>query len=232
MNWYKQSKLKEASIMGTIARLFAVGLAHVAVIAFLMKNYNISEEQAQNFVNQYESTQTEAQPAAIQEPERSQQNETTIESAEDMIKRHEGFEPYAYDDTRGIRTIGYGFNLERADARQKIESLGLDYDSVYRGDTGITENQAESLFEDAYREAVVTANSFAPNFSSLPETAQNILVDMSYNLGPKIHSFEKMQEAIADSDWGRAADEMIDSKWYNQVGNRSRELERMMRSLD
>ena len=39
-----------------------------------------------------------------------------------------------------------------------------------------------------------------------------------------------MREALLEGDYNKAADEMIDSKWYNQVGNRSKTLVKMMRS--
>ena len=31
--------------------------------------------------------------------------------------------------------------------------------------------------------------------------------------------------------WNKAADEMMDSRWYHQVGRRSQELVEMMRSV-
>jgi len=32
---------------------------------------------------------------------------------EDLIQRHEGLRLKVYDDTKGIKTIGYGFNLQK-----------------------------------------------------------------------------------------------------------------------
>ncbi len=53
---------------------------------------------------------------------------------------------------------------------------------------------------------------------------------MSFNLGPQISQFTKLREAIQNKDYQTAAKEMINSKWYNQVGRRSKELVEIMKS--
>lgn len=54
---------------------------------------------------------------------------------------------------------------------------------------------------------------------------------MAFNLGlTKLNKFVEMRKALLKGDYNKAADEMIDSKWYNQVGNRSKRLVDMMRS--
>ena len=58
-----------------------------------------------------------------------------------------------------------------------------------------------------------------------------VLVDMSFNLGkPKLMKFKKMIEALQRYDFETAADEMIDSAWYHQVGRRSKYLVNKMRT--
>jgi lysozyme len=55
---------------------------------------------------------------------------------------------------------------------------------------------------------------------------------MMFNLGlPRFSRFKKMIRAIELGDWQSAADEMIDSKWYQQVTARARRLEAAMRSV-
>jgi len=50
-----------------------------------------------------------------------------------MIAESEGNKPCMYKDTLGHPTIGIGFNLDRSDAREKITSVGADYDNVKSG---------------------------------------------------------------------------------------------------
>ena len=40
-----------------------------------------------------------------------------------------------------------------------------------------------------------------------------------------------MKSAVEESDWERAADEMVDSDWYKQVGDRAKDLVARMRNV-
>jgi lysozyme len=52
---------------------------------------------------------------------------------------------------------------------------------------------------------------------------------MVYNLGwPRFSKFRKLRAALEVGDYRRAADEMVDSAWYGQAGNRSKRLVGMM----
>lgn len=63
----------------------------------------------------------------------------------------------------------------------------------------------------------------------LPEAVQLVLVDMRFNLGPgRFRQFKEMIAAVKDQEFGRAGAEMKDSRWYNQVGQRSHTLVKMM----
>ncbi len=66
-------------------------------------------------------------------------------------------------------------------------------------------------------------------FDLLPEVVQLALVDMRFNLGPgRFRHFKKMIAAVKDQDFGKAAAEMKDSRWYQQVGLRAKTLVNMM----
>ena len=69
-----------------------------------------------------------------------------------------------------------------------------------------------------------------PNFHKQPRDIQIVLVDMAFNLGDNgLGKFVKFRKALMRYDYKSAADEMIDSKWYYQVGNRSKELVQIVR---
>ena len=40
-----------------------------------------------------------------------------------------------------------------------------------------------------------------------------------------------MKAGVDSRDWGKAAEEMIDSRWYNQVTNRAERLVNRMREI-
>jgi lysozyme len=51
-----------------------------------------------------------------------------------------------------------------------------------------------------------------------------VVVDMIFNLGSNgFAQFKKLQAALARQDYAGAAQEMRDSRWYRQVGNRGRD---------
>ena len=53
-----------------------------------------------------------------------------------------------------------------------------------------------------------------------------------FNLGyPRLSKFKGMKAGVDDADWNRAADEMVDSRWYEQVPNRAKRLVERMRKI-
>lgn len=155
---------------------------------------------------------------------------TTVDmgAVKDQIKRHEGVKYKVYNDSRGIPTIGIGFNLRDADANY-VKSLGLDLRKLRSGQQTLNDAQINTWFDREFERAVEIAKSFAPNLEQLPAEVQMVLINMSYNLGErKIFGFEKMRAAIMQGNYLEAAKEMKDSKWFDQVGNRSEELAQIM----
>ena len=60
---------------------------------------------------------------------------------------------------------------------------------------------------------------------------QAVLIDMVFNLGwAGFAKFARLRMALGRRDWDAASNEMRDSAWFKQVGNRSQRLCVMMRS--
>lgn len=56
------------------------------------------------------------------------------------------------------------------------------------------------------------------------------LIDMYHNLGAtRFNQFRKMIKAISEKNYEKASDEMLDSRWAVQVGNRAYELSDIMK---
>jgi len=148
----------------------------------------------------------------------------------EQIALHEGVEPSVYKDTKGKRTIGIGFNLDEPSNRKKAEAVGLNVQDMLSGRT-LSDKEIKMLYNESIKQAANDANAFLPRAGRQPPVVQKVLIDMAFNLGlTKLNKFEKMREALLEGDYNKAANEMIDSKWYNQVGNRSKRLVKMMRS--
>lgn len=83
-----------------------------------------------------------------------------------MVAESEGKKSCMYKDTKGIPTIGIGFNLQRSDAKSIITSLGLNYDKVVSGAQCLTESQITELFNKDLVWAKAGAASCISSFNS------------------------------------------------------------------
>ena len=133
----------------------------------------------------------------------------SIETLSEQLLRHEGIRLKPYRDTTGHLSIGIGRNLD---------------------DTGIFEDEAlMMLTNDIARFRRQLSDIFL--FNLLTINRQNVLVNMCFNLGYEgLMGFKKMWKAIEDYDFEKAADEMLKSKWAEQVGRRAKELAKIMRT--
>lgn len=136
---------------------------------------------------------------------------------------NEGFEKKAYLDTKGILTIGYGFNLEEPVIRKKLLSRGFDVDGMIKGKVSMTEAQALPILEEIYKESFDTTKSKFSNFDSFPDDVKHVVTDMMFNMGEgRFDGFKKMKAALLKNDYAGAAREIGDSSYANQVGNRAK----------
>jgi lysozyme len=66
----------------------------------------------------------------------------------------------------------------------------------------------------------------------MPDEMRLILVDMAFQLGETgLSRFVKFRAAVESKDWQRAADELVNSKWYLQSGRRSKHHADYFRSI-
>lgn len=147
-----------------------------------------------------------------------------------QLIKHEGSMPKMYKDSEGIPTIGVGFNLNRADAKKKIEALGLDFAKVRAGEVELSKEQIGKLLDADIDAALADCKAVFPKFGDLSDVRQRVLADMMFNLGrDRFSKFKNMVAAVNEGRFDKAADEMKNSKWYEQVKSRGKTLERMMR---
>jgi lysozyme len=149
----------------------------------------------------------------------------------DMLIRDEGLELKVYKDTLGIDTIGAGRNLrDRPLTVAQLQHLGLsDMQDLY--DNGITLYGARYILRidvDIAERELITAHSCV-EFLNAPR--QMVCVNMAFNLGvPRLKLFKNMWSAIHRKDYDRAAVEMLDSRWAEQVKGRATRLSDIMRT--
>jgi lysozyme len=125
---------------------------------------------------------------------------------------HEGLERFPYRCPAGKLTIGVGRNLE---------------------DNGISDFEARYMLENDIQECLYDCLRIFPEFIRLSDSRQRVLIDMRFNLGPEgFRMFKKFIDAVNRGRFGIAAQEMVDSKWFGQVGQRAKTLVAMLARED
>lgn len=109
-------------------------------------------------------------------------------------------------------TIGLGFNLDRSDARMRIEALGLDFDSLLAGQQSMSERQMHRLFDEELEEALERARTRLLDFDELPAHEQDGVLEMIMWLGPS-HFDAVLAEVARRSP--RSPGEP--SEWYDRM---------------
>ncbi len=154
----------------------------------------------------------------------------SIQSAAKFIRLYEGYSKHVYY-VYNIPHIGVGFNLTRSGAKKRIEAVGANYNAIRQGTQDLTDKQISQLYYDDLRKAIEIAKDFVSNFDKLPGGVQLIVTDMAFNMGrERLNTFEDFKISLLSKDYSNAAKEMINSRWYDQVKTRSKNLVKMMRN--
>ena len=124
-------------------------------------------------------------------------------------------------DHLGYPTFGIGHLVTESDPEHGQE-VG----------TPVSEDRVIEAFESDLESVLSDCSRLYPDFESLPEEAQQIIANMMFNLGyPRLSKFRNMKACVDQKDWMGAGDEMMDSRWYNQVPNRAGRLVNRMKLI-
>ena len=137
------------------------------------------------------------------------------------LAEDEGCKFEIYLDHLGLPTFGIG-HLVKEDDPEYGQPVGTPVDEervrrVFSLDIAVTIEDCRSLYDD---------------FDELPEEAQLIIANMMFNMGrPRLSKFVGMKREVDARRFDAAADEMVDSRWHDQVPNRAKRLVKRMRNL-
>ncbi len=144
-----------------------------------------------------------------------------IEKLREEIAADEGEVHEIYLDHLGLPTFGIG-HLVRDDDPESGLPVG----------TPIDDDRVVSAFESDIETVLSDCNKLYSDFDDLPEEAQRVIANMMFNMGrPRLSKFKGMKSGVDARDWNRAADEMVDSRWYRQVTKRADRLVTRVRAL-
>jgi lysozyme len=131
----------------------------------------------------------------------------------ETLKRHEGVKYYVYRDHLGYETIGVGRCINRA--------VGL----------GLSPDEVEYLLINDVQRCIEELDGAFEWFKDLDEVRREAMINLCFNLGlTKLRKFVNALEAMKQRNYNKAATEFLNSKWANQVGERSREVAQMIRT--
>jgi len=147
----------------------------------------------------------------------------------ELIKDHEGYRNYVYKDSLGIPTIGVGFNLTRPDARKLITKVGANFNKIVTGEEALSDQQVKDLYDICIKIAINDAQTFMPNLINQPKNIKLAVVDMAFNLGyNRLSKFKNTKALILAGKYNDAANEILNSKWANQVKRRAQNVAKLI----
>lgn len=126
------------------------------------------------------------------------------------LERDEGKKFMPYKDTVGKLTIGVGRNLS---------------------DVGISQEEVDHLLTNDIQGVINLLDHYMPWWKNLDETRQRVLANMCFNLGiNSLMGFHETLKAVQTGHYEIAAQNMLNSKWAGQVGQRAVRLADMMKT--
>lgn len=128
----------------------------------------------------------------------------------EQLKRHEGIKLTPYKCTSDKLTIGVGRNLE---------------------DVGISEEEAEMLLQNDIQRAAAQLKERFPWTLELDEVRFAALINFTFNVGiGTVSKFVNAMALLKAKNYDTAADEFLQSRWAEQVGQRAVEVTEQIRT--
>lgn len=138
-----------------------------------------------------------------------------------QLSRDEGIRHEIYLDHLGKPTLGIGHLILESDPEYGLPP-----------GTPVSAERVNECFQRDVEIAVAGCYNLygQSEFESWPDTVQEVVVNMMFNLGfGGLKKFIHFRSALLQHDWKLAAREGRNSVWYTQV---SRRAERLMRRLE
>ena len=137
------------------------------------------------------------------------------------LSDEEGVKHIAYLDTRGITTCGIGHNCSE---NPTTDIIGRN---VKVGQS-ITSSEIQTLFNHDIQKVLLQLQDLS-FFKNLTFCQQYVLISMTFNMGyDGLIKFQHFLNALENKCIQTAKDELKNSLWYKQVGDRGQKLVNMI----
>jgi GH24 family phage-related lysozyme (muramidase) len=164
------------------------------------------------------------------------------------IAINEGVRTTMYHDSMGIPTIGIGFNLLRDDADALLRQCGSSLVWCMSGD-GLSDPQVLKLFALTFApiQDAARASLQPSHYDHMVDARRFVVCDLVFNMGADGWMNFTNTRALIDQGchlnaiddhmgahraFAHAADDLTQSAWYGQVGNRAKRDVAMLRTSE
>lgn len=128
-----------------------------------------------------------------------------------QLRRDEGVEKSAYQDSLGYWTIGVGRLIDK------------------RKGGRLRDNEIDFLLSNDIDEVEEALGARINFYKGLDEARRGVLLNMAFNLGVEgLLAFKNTLNLVGAGKYKEASVEMLKSKWAKQVGNRAIRLSKQM----
>jgi len=127
-----------------------------------------------------------------------------INKLREQLKIDEGVKYEVYLDHLGYKTFGIGH-------------LVVAGDDEYGADVGhpVSEERVNAVFDEDVKKYISESEKVFPNLKELPEEAQQVIVNMCFNMGaPRLSKFKKFIAAVNEVEQKRREDRSFKS-WFD-----------------
>ena len=150
------------------------------------------------------------------------------QNVKDMVRMHEGKRNALYKDSENYYTIGIGHFIGKSVTDESKQVISRVIGREWKSGETLSDSEIEKLFEYDFEKHTRELFEKLPFVRKLDSVRQAVLIDMYFNMGSRLLNFKQTLAYIENGQYTQAAGNMRASKWYSQVGNRSRRLCRMM----
>ena len=146
-----------------------------------------------------------------------------MEQVKARIKAHEGYRLEPYKDTLGFLTGGWGHKILGG---EEVPQSEAGWQELFDKDFDIALKGANSLIQEHLRDN----HTFLSD--SQKAIIQGVLIEMCFQLGQAgVGKFKKMFKALGECEFSEAAEQMQDSRWYDQTPARCLELSDIIKNI-
>lgn len=154
---------------------------------------------------------TEPKVTPVKEPTAKVEKISGMDDVKKMVIRHEGVRNEPYKDSRGLWTIGVGHLIGDG------KTLPPEWNRK------LSNQEVNDLFEKDFAHHVKIAEQ-TPGYSKANDGGKAAMIDLAFNMGKWWPKWPNTSKKLQEGDFQSASDNLKESKWYDQVKGRAKEI--------